>query len=568
MRYRSVGIRSGSVLAAVSLALAAGCSPRYYRADADREVYGVLSHKQAGALGEEPPFSIEADLADPLESLRRGGPSSAPAPPASISAFSEDRIGEIPADGVPRQSGAVLVTLRDALRTAARHSREYQSRKETLYLAALDLTLERHQWKPQLSGILTGDATVSDAADSAGAGSSFGMSQLLALGGEVTINIATDFVKYTSGGLDNVAASALAVHVLQPLWRNAGRLVARENLTQAERDTVYAVRSFARFRKAFCYEITSEYYGVLRQRDAASNEWQNYLRVRQSVTETAWRAAKGDLRTLEVDQARQDQLAAWDRWLQAVRRYQEGLDRFKVRLTLPAGAAIELDPNEVTRLRQEGPREVPVAREQAVRTALRRRFDLANRVAEVADAERKVILAANGLAPDVDLTVDVNVASDDRRPLRVELSRGTYSGGLEAGLPLNRKAERNAYRRSLIDLESARRAADAHRDEVTLEVREAWRSLLETAARYRTQEESLRLAERRVKGERLALDTGRAKMRDLLEALRAQLSAENALTSALIDHALARLAFWRDTELLEVDQDGIWQEPTDVQTQD
>ena len=567
MRYRTVGIRLGSVLAAVSLAVAAGCSPRYYRADADREVYGVLSHKQASALGETRAFSIEADLADPLESLRRGEPSPAPAPPASTSAFSEDRITEIPEDGVPRQSGAVLVTLRDALRTSARHSREYQSRKENLYLAALDLTLERHQWKPQLSGVLTGDATASDAADSAGAGSSFGMTQLLALGGEITIDVATDFVKYTSGGLDSVAASALAVRVLQPLWRNAGRLVARENLTQAERDTVYAVRSFARFRKTFCYQIASGYYGVLRQRDGVTNQWQNYLRVRQSVERTAWKAAKGDLPAFEVDQARQDQLAAWDRWLQAVRSYQEALDRFKVALALPADAAVELDPSEVTRLREAGLRDVALTGEQAVRIALRRRFDLANTVAAVADAERRVILAANGLAPDVDLTVDVNVASEDGKPLRVELSRGTYSAGVEARLPLNRKAERNAYRRALIGLEAARRATDEQRDQVALEVREAWRSLAETAARHRTQEQSLQLATRRVESTTALLEAGKAQTRDLLDALRDQLSAQNALTGALIDNTLARFALWRDTELLRVGEDGVWQDVTNVQEQ-
>ena len=38
------------------------------------------------------------------------------------------------------------------------------------------------------------------------------------------------------------------------------------------------------------------------------------------------------------------------------------------------------------------------------------------------------------------------------------------------------------------------------------------------------------------------------------------MNAQNALTRALIDHRLARLALWRDTELLRVDEHGVWQD--------
>ncbi len=542
-----------------------GCSsPAYHRADADREVYGVLASKQARVLGGERAFSIEPVLDDPLEELREGQPLSAGSPSTSFAELTEEDLERIPKDGVPRQSGAALLTLRDALRMAARHSRDYQGRKEALYLAVLDLTLERHQWKPQWGGTV-GTGASSGATDSVSAGSSFSMGQLLALGGEVSVGLATDLVHFTTGGLDNRAATALAVQVLQPLWRNSGRLVARESLTQAERDSVYAVRSFARFRKTFCIQVTSDYYSVLLQRDAVANQWQNYLRVRQSVERTAWLAAKGDLPPFQVDQARQDQLAAWDGWLQAVRRYLERLDVFKVQLALPADSLVELDPSEIARLRQEGLHEVPLTRERAARIALQRRFDLMNSVDAVADAERKVILAANGLAPDVDLTVSANVPSDARKPVRMELSEGTYSAGLEAGLPLNRKAERNAYRRALIALEAARRGADEERDQVVLSVRQDWRSFQETAARYSTQEKSLKLADRRVESTSALLEAGRAQTRDLLDAPRSQVSAKNGLTATLIDHTLARLALWRDTELLRVGEDGVWQEVTHVE---
>lgn len=571
-------VRPLLALILASMGLLLGCSPKYYRAAADAEVYGILEAKQARALGapakndgKKPRFTIEPPLGDPLEALRQrqGGRATSaglPEPRAVRVALSEEDVKpEVPEDGVPRRPGALMLTLSDARWLAARQSRTYQEQKEELYLVVLALTLERHRWTPQLAGSVSAGGTAGGT-DSVGAGTAWSVSQLLALGGEVTVDVATDLLKVTSGGGGKTAASALAVRVLQPLWRGHGRIVAQETLTQAERDALYAVRSFARFRKTFFYRITSEYYGVLRSRDSVSNEWQNYQQVKQSVERTEGFADAGRRPEFEVDQARQDLLAARDRWVQALRRYSEELDRFKVQLTLPADAPVELDPQEVKALRDAGLREVALPAEGANRVALERRLDLLNAIDRVADAERKLILAVDGLAPDVDLTVSAAVDTPGRQPLNLRFSQGAYSAGLEADLPLNRKEERNAYRASLIALEASRRAGDQQRDDVVLNVRDAWRNLQETAARYRIQEESLKLAEGRVRMTRELLQANREGIttRDVLEALRAQLTAQNGLTGALIDNTLARLAFWRDTELLDAGPDGELREPTDV----
>jgi len=554
------------------LVLVLGCGPKHHREAADREVYRILAAKQATVLGSKRGFSIEREPGDPLEGLD-AAPAPVPAadPPARGNPGSEEEgaPSAVPQDGVPRQRGARRLSLRDALRVAARRSREYHTRKEQLYLSALDLSLERHLWTPQWAGALGAGATDGDGDNTVEGSGWLSMSQLLALGGEVTVSLATDLLRHTTGDPRKSATTALAVEVLQPLWRNAGRLVARENLTQAERDTVYNVRSFARFRKTFCFQIASDYYGVLRLRDAVSNQWQNYERVRREVARTTSLADAGRLPEFQVDQARQDELAARDSWVQALRRYRERLDQFKVRLALPADAPVELDPGEVEALRRTGLREVPLTRDQAIRLALLRRFDLMNTHDQVADAERKVVLAVNGLGPDVDLRLAANVPSKpNTKAAKLQFHHGTYSAALDATLPLDRKAERNAYRRSLIALEQARRQADENRDDVMLSVRQAWRSLQETATRYRIQEESLRLADRRVESTGELLQAGRAATRDVLEALRAQVNAKNSLTGALIDHTLARLALWRDTELLRVDEGGVWQEVTEADVQE
>jgi len=544
----------------------AGCSPKHYKDSADREAYRILAAKRARVLGAKDLFSIDLPKGDPLERLRTEQ-QGASAPARKALSVGDRDLKNVGDDGLPKWAGALRLTLRQALELAARHSREYQGRKEQLYLSALDLSLQRHQWKPQWSG--DADAGATDGADDfVEGGSSVSVTQLLALGGQVSASVATDLLKFTTGDRSRSATTAVAAQVLQPLWRGAGRLVARENLTQAERSTVYDVRSFARFRKIFCIQITSDYYGVLRARDAVTNQWQSRLRNQQVVELTRDKAAAGRLSEFEVDRARQNELRARDSWVRALRNYYQALDRFKVRLSLPADAAVELDPAEVERLRTTGLHEAKLPLDRGIMLALRKRLDLLNAIDRVADSERRLVLAVNGLGPDVDLTLSAAIPSDgQRKPLRIRPSQGTYSIGLDADLPLDRKSERNTYRRALIDLDQARRTADEQRDNVTLGVREAWRNLRETAERYRIQIDSVRLAERRVESTTVLLQGGRANTRAVLDANDDLVAAKNAVTSALIDNTLARLALWRDTELLRVGADGVWQEVTNADLQ-
>ena len=53
----------------------------------------------------------------------------------------------------------------------------------------------------------------------------------------------------------------------------------------------------------------------------------------------------------------------------------------------------------------------------------------------------------------------------------------TYSAGLSLDLPIDRLAERNSYRRTLISLERQQRSFIALRDQITSNVRDALRAI-------------------------------------------------------------------------------------------
>jgi len=96
-------------------------------------------------------------------------------------------------------------------------------------------------------------------------------------------------------------------------------------------------------------------------------------------------------------------------------------------------------------------------------------------------------------------------------------------------------------------------------DWVTLEVRQAYRDLTEAAERHRVQIEGLKLARERFEKTLLLMQYGRASSRRVLRAQRDFFDAQIAATEALINYTVATLNFYRDSGVLQVRPDGMWQ---------
>jgi outer membrane protein TolC len=249
-------------------------------------------------------------------------------------------------------------------------------------------------------------------------------------------------------------------------------------------------------------------------------------------------------------------------------QYEDLLDRFKIDLGLPPDALVELDITELERIAARGLIHPEIAVDQGVSIALEKRLDFMTAQDRLADSERKVAVAKNGLLPDLDLVANYRVGTEPPRDYKnFQYDRETYSAGFDLELPLDRKSERNSYRQALISLDRTERSLSLSHDNVILEVRQTWRNLQQAKQSYEIQKLSLALAERRVESTTLLLEAGRARPRDLLEAREALVDAQNALTGALIDHTISRLELWRDMETLTINEKGLWEEESDVFSQ-
>lgn len=602
---RSLGI--GAILL-----ILVGCrTPESYRTQANEVTRDILDESWQAAMGRtEEGFTIEPAS----DSLRRRLLLDQHLPmrvPASAGSSDDQLIEQWPDDNyfTDRQDTNTAIeppykiTLLDALQIAATNSRNYQSQKETVFQTALRLDLERddfrNTWTGVVNSLLSTDLGTSTETTGILNQDSLSVSKKFKNGSEFMGLLAVDLAKLLNGGRDGSTGIRLDTSLSIPLLRGSSKFVVTEPLTQAQRDVVYSIYTFERFKRTFAVGIASDYLSVLQQLDRVDNAVENYTRVVASTRRARRLADAGRLPEIQVDQSVQDELRARNSWISAVQASEQTLDRFKMTLGLPTDAMIQLDASEFDVLlnseryarylepqksdtnKAVPPADAPVvlvapsmddagpmemSQADAVLIALMNRLDLRVAVGEIVDAQRGVAIAADNLRADITLLGSASLgesrslgsAGSDNAQLRTD--RGFYSLLLGIDLPFERTRERNSYRNALINYEQTVRSLQDAEDSVKFDVRSVLRSLLESRETIKIQAESVRVAQRRVDSTDLFLQAGRAEIRDLLEAQNALNSAQDALTNAVVNYRIGELELQRDLGVLEVSSDGLWVE--------
>jgi len=454
----------------------------------------------------------------------------------------------------------LVFTLSDCLRYAFRYSRDFQSAKEDLYLQALSLTLERYLWTPRwvakVEAQLSGEGQTGDWDRAMEAVAEVAVRQRLPFGGELTARIIDTLVRDIGEGVTTGESGQLILEATLPLLRGAGP-VNYESRYQAERDLVYAVRDFERFRRRFAVQVASQYFNLLElkqrivnaQKSADSNH-DTYLRAKALFD-------AGRKIILDVQRAEQEELIARNDVIDATERYELALDGFKILLGMPTTQPLELKEQQI-------PLPVPqVSEQRAIEVAMQTRLDLLNAKDGIADAIRRVMVARNDLLPDLNLTAQVIF---DTNPEKLKLwgfeaGLNTWTGTATLELPVDKKAELNEYRRRLIQLRRARRAYELAVDNVRLEVRRAMRRIEQAMFSLEIQKMNVELAERRKAYAQLMFQQGAFSNRDVVEATNELLRARNRYAAAQANLRVAILEFRRDTGTLRVDEEGnllVW----------
>ncbi len=372
-RWRGISSSSLRLLRLMpTLVLCFSCSPSAYRERAEKEVSKILETKEE-QLNEIP--AEELVLQDTrllADTTAVEGLQTKMAPEAFLGSARE------------RLRSAKVLPLEDALATAVTYSPDYLTEKESVFLEALALTLARYQLTPIFSAggdfVRAGDSRASALSRVVSRNTftrrnSAGVTMLQRTGARITADFTQDFLRFLGGRTDLNQADVL-VSLTQPLLQGAGSRVTLEALTQEERNTLYALRAYADFRRAFIVDVVSAYYGLLRARDQVKNSYLAYDGFRKNIIREEALAEENRRTQTQLGQLRQATLQSESRWLNAVRSYEEQLDRFKTRIGLPVATHIVPSLDALDKLSIGKP---PFSREQAFKIALRSRLDLTDR---------------------------------------------------------------------------------------------------------------------------------------------------------------------------------------------
>jgi outer membrane protein TolC len=593
-----------------------GCSATKRREEIDKKADKILEDKQFEATGKKSPFSIERP-SDILRKRLLKGQNLPVSSKASLGAEDLDKIEHWPEKNYPAPvisgktagindvNDTVVISLLQALQIGAYNSFDYQTQKEKIFQTALDLELERNEFRniffAQIQNLTstdtTGERTVSGNVFSPSAG----VSRKFMNGTEVTSSIGVDLAKLLTADKESSFGLFSDMSITIPLMRGSGRYVVTEPLIQADRNVIYSFWDFEQYKKEFAVNVANNYLSVLQQLDVIRNNAADYKSRIASAKRSRRLADAGRIQEIEVDQAVQNELSSRQRWIRSIQAYNEQLDNFKVFLGLPPDANIALDPNELENIVDLYKKIISETQEQsemnnfdvndansfvklvepeyknrgryeleevnAVRLAFFNRLDLKTNQGQVYDAQRKVTVAADALRAELTLFGSANIGS--RRSsvgsalndnAHFVTNEGLFESLVTLDLPIERTEEAVAYRNSYINLQQSVRDVQSLEDSIKLDIRNSLRSLLEARENMYIQVKAVEVAQKRVKSVNLFLEAGRAQIRDLTDAQDSLLLAQNDLTSAIVQYRIAELEIQRAMGVLEIDENGLWKE--------
>lgn len=347
------------------------------------------------------------------------------------------------------------IKLDQAVELGVVNSREFQDRREDLYLAALPVTLQRYNFAAQaflaetivrqnLGGEFPGGPR-----NNWQFGTDASLAKLFPTGAALLVRVANQFVVDLSSDRPNVAVSNFSLSVVQPFLRGGGYAVTLEPLTNSERNLVYAIRSYARFRKLYYVAVASGggytnnpyglaglsvnlgrgiggnltapsvgYLQLLLQRAVIANQTKNVASLEELLRLYQAFREGGQQSDLQVMQVESQLLSSRGQLLgssnsggggSGIRGYLDALDNFKLQLGLPLTVGLELDKSPLGPIYQQLGRFEEVYRDVRLVEEEARKFDPAEPVDKFRERWR-TLLSQSALVKGTDFSKSVGPA--------------------------------------------------------------------------------------------------------------------------------------------------------------
>ncbi|MGL4942865.1 MAG: TolC family protein [Thermoguttaceae bacterium] len=256
--------------------------------------------------------------------------------------------------------GTIMLDSETAVTLGLRHSPDYQTQLEKVYLAALDVSQERFRYDVQFFGgdsiYYTSNGAVRGATNWENSFTTSAQKKT-AIGGEFIVSLANSITWNLTGPDRFDSSSLISLNIVQPLLRGAGREIVLESLTQSERNLLYSIRQLAFFRQGFYARIVTGsggpagggsgggYYPILVEKVRLLHQANNIDGIADNLERMQQLFDAGKrIRALQLEQTRAQLLTSQSSLITQQSRYATLIETYIRSLGLPPD--LKVDPKD------------------------------------------------------------------------------------------------------------------------------------------------------------------------------------------------------------------------------
>ena len=325
----------------------------------------------------------------------------------------------------------------------------------------------------------------------------------------------------------------------QPLWQGRSRLENSDRIDDADRRVAAAKNALRGAREDLILQVVRGFYEVVRAEELVRVAGAALSRVNELEQVAGAKLALGTVSKMDVFRTQLHAARLKNAVVEQQARREAALDTLKGILGLGAEVPLAVDARSGGAFGDLEPLPSQGA-EEAVDAALERRVELLEAKEQVADAERKALLAHYKVWPAINLVGSyAKQALGNSFEESSRLRRTEWLVGLSSTTPLDRTEEQVAASQAEITLRGRERRYRALRDQITRQVRDAWRQLERARAERTLAAEIVAQAEKQAELARFRYDKGVTDNFDLVQAETDLAEAHSGSALAAIEQLLA-----------------------------
>ena len=387
-----------------------------------------------------------------------------------------------------------------------------------------------------------------------------GLSELIPTGAQASVAWTNSRSKTKSSYyfLNPSYNSGLTLSLTQPLLKGFGTDVTRSNIEVARRNRKISLLEFERIVTTTLQQVESAYWNLVYTRENLKVQQESLKLAQDLLAQTRTRVRIGTSAPIDIVQSEATVAAREQGIISAENAVQAAADQLKQLMGFENLADWD---SKIVPLDSLGEPGGPVDLDESIHTALKDRVELKEQVVNEEIRRIGVLVADNATKPQLDLSLNygrigvdgtVNVPGEgvtasggwgDAIQQIWNENYNQWSAGVNVTFPLGNHDARATLAQRRFQLESAKQAIAAERQQIIAEVRGAVRNLADSAKSITASVKARELAEQNLDAEQKKFANGMSTNYQVLQIQADLAAAQVAELNSRVAYRVARVAY-------------------------